>query len=75
MRVVCKYCQEEVNIEPFIYNSRILTTEGLIPEFEPCRYEARVNIKFTCTYCGVVNDWTVFNDIKEKDIVKLAIGE
>lgn len=75
MRVVCKYCKEEIDVEPFIYNPRILTTEGLIPEFESRRYEARADIKFICSCCGVVNDWAVFNDTKEKDIIKLAIGE
>ena len=75
MKVICRYCKEEIDTEPFIYNPRILTTEGLAPEFEPRRYEARADIKFICSRCGRVNDWAAFNDINEKDIIKLAIGE
>lgn len=75
MRIICRHCKAEINVEPFIYNPRILTTERLIPEFESRHYEARADIRFICSCCGVVNDWAVFNNIKEKDIVKLAIGE
>ena len=75
MKVTCKYCKDKINVEPFIYSPRILTAEGLVSAFEPRRYEARVNIRFACVNCGRVNDWAVFNDISEKDIIKLAIGE
>lgn len=75
MRVICRYCKEEANVEPFIYNPRILTTEGLVSELEPPRHEARVDIRFACINCGRINDWAVFNDISEKDIIRLAIGE
>ena len=75
MKLTCKYCKEKIYAEPFIYSPQIITTDNPFTAFDSPRYEAKVNMKFTCTNCGAVNHQVNIRDINEKDIIKLAIGE
>lgn len=74
MKLTCSCCKEEVFVEPFFYNSQILTIRNPFTEYENL-YEARTCVKFICPICGVTNDHRVSKDITDKDIIKLAMGE
>jgi len=74
MKLTCSFCKEKIIVEPFFYNPQI--TKSHIPFTEREEYySACINYKFICPLCGGSNDQYVVKDIRDKDIIKLVIGD
>ena len=66
MKVVCEYCKRTIDIEPFIYDERIITERNISENSES--YKAVARVKFFCHQCGQMND---LKNIESK----ISIGE
>ena len=77
MRLLCEYCKEEVYVNLYFYDVRILTHEMCTPSTrdDDKYYEALVYGKAICPNCGRELRQLFKKEINRNAIIKLAGGE
>jgi hypothetical protein len=73
MITTCKCCREEVEVNMFFYNRKILSTRLMPDDLED--YRAVVRGRAICPCCGAEINEEFSSLISRRDIVRLAIGK
>lgn len=55
MKVICENCKNEIEVEPYIYNSMARTIETPVLCKSICVLS--VNVKIFCPLCGTLHDY------------------
>lgn len=70
MRIKCHCCKEEIEIQPYFYDIKIMTRQ--YTPFEHTEYTARVRGKCTCYCCGTELDQSFSMPISQNEIITIA---
>ena len=71
-KVICEHCKQEVPVMLYFYDARIITHESSL--FSSGYYEAKVQGRSICPYCGAEVHKTFRRTISKEDIIDLAGG-
>ena len=71
-KVMCEHCKQEVPVMLYFYDARIITHESSL--FNSGYYEAKVQGRSTCPFCGGEVHKTFKKSITKEDIIDLAGG-
>lgn len=69
MKVICEGCEQEIEVECYVYGQRIETIDR--PILGRQTYTAVANVKFFCSHCGHLHNYVGIN----KELSDVEIGE
>ena len=69
MKVICECCEQEIEVECYVYGQRIETIDS--PILDRQTYTAVANVKFFCSQCGHLHHYVRV----EKELSYIEIGE
>ena len=69
MKVICEGCEQEIEVECYVYGQRIETIDN--PILDRQTYTAVANVKFFCSQCGHLHHYVRI----EKELSDIEIGE
>lgn len=70
--ITCDNCKQKVNVEMYYYDERLICLDS--PIYDSKCYEAAVDGKAICPYCGMTITKRFKKEIYLEDIIKLAGG-
>ena len=69
MKVICEACENEIDVECYVYGQRIEIID--VPILCRQTHTAVANVKFFCSYCGHLHNYVRI----EKELSDTEIGE
>lgn len=71
-KITCTNCKQEVCVEMYFYDAGITVADNHL--FDTKCYEAVVNGRAICPFCGTTINERFHKPIYINDIIKLAVG-
>ena len=73
MKVICENCKNEIEVEPYVYNERVVGIFNTITTKE--HYVASADIRFFCNLCGTVHNYkNVSKELSDAEIDAIVKG-
>ena len=73
MKLVCKQCKQEINVNMYLYDANIVTKQYM--PSSPVEYHATCRGRTICTYCGNEIHEYFQSCIDSRKLIELATGE